>query len=118
MAGILSARTGVQKPLFGSMDASWNADHIRPQKISSGRAESSEKQADIFHQQFRFFECGKMAPTGNFRPVLDIVSALHPSLGRYRAFPFRKTRNAARDFDVITFLEMKRGAVILVIKPA
>src|ERR1700730_4570841 len=78
----------------------------------------SERQADILHQQFRLFERSEMAPTGHFRPVLDIVSALDPALGRQRVFPFRKTRNSARDCDVITFLEVKRGAVILVIEPA
>src|SRR6202011_4009262 len=81
------------------------------------RTQSSEKQADILHQQFRLLERSEMAPTGHFRPVLDIVSALDPALGRNRAF-FRKTRNPARDCDVITFLEVKRGAVILVIEPA
>jgi hypothetical protein len=59
-----------------------------------------------------------MPSTGHFLPVLDIESALDPALGRRGAFPFRKTRNPARDCDVITFLEVKRGAVILVIEPA
>jgi hypothetical protein len=50
-------------------------------QVSSIRAQSSEKQADILHQQFRLFERREMAPTGHFRPVLDIVSALDPAPG-------------------------------------
>jgi hypothetical protein len=46
------------------------------------RAQSSEKQADILHQQFRLFERREMTSSGHFRPVLDIESALDPALGR------------------------------------
>ena len=46
------------------------------------RAQSSEKQADILHQEFGLFERGEMTPAGHFRPVLDIESALDPALGR------------------------------------
>jgi hypothetical protein len=45
--------------------------------------------------------------------VLDVITALDPR----RSISCRKERNPAWDGEVVTFLEMKRGAVIIALKP-